>query len=223
MLVQRAPSMAHCLARVLKDAWALTALPRALLAFAVTDHGLWKPVRAVPGVAPRSGAQRGAHRADRHQRHHGGPGGPGAGRVRPLSCAHSRNASVQSSYVAGKCLRVSAPSNVTGRRADRAKRNHGQAAARGQGHLHRYRNCDDVWTFWVQNAELRLDHAETMRCDKIKIVACSARRDQVPGVFHRPQTLRAGQADDGSFSFLLGRCVRAHVDAAWSRAMDTRR
>ena len=51
-----------------------------------------------------------------------------------------------------------------------------------QGHLDRYRNCDDVWTFWVQNAEMRSSReSPPVLCDKVKIVACILRRDQAGG------------------------------------------
>lgn len=50
-----------------------------------------------------------------------------------------------------------------------------------QGHLRQYRNCDDVWTFWVRNAEVRVDNGPASVCDRLKIVACGARRDGMPG------------------------------------------
>jgi len=54
-------------------------------------------------------------------------------------------------------------------------------AAPLQGHLRQYRNCDDVWTFWVRNAEVRVDNGPASVCDRLKIVACGARRDGTPG------------------------------------------
>ena len=41
-----------------------------------------------------------------------------------------------------------------------------------QGHLRDYRLCDEVWTFRVQNATLKLDNAEILDVEKVKIVAC---------------------------------------------------
>ncbi|KAI8924813.1 transcription initiation factor IIA, gamma subunit, helical domain-containing protein [Entophlyctis helioformis] len=43
-----------------------------------------------------------------------------------------------------------------------------------KGSLHIYRSCDDVWTFFVRNATLRIDN-ETIAADKIKLVACTAK------------------------------------------------
>ncbi|KAJ1835101.1 Transcription initiation factor IIA subunit 2 [Coemansia sp. RSA 2711] len=46
-----------------------------------------------------------------------------------------------------------------------------------KGSLRTYRFCDDVWTFILKGNQLsvKLDH-ETVTADKIKIVACNARR-----------------------------------------------
>lgn len=41
-----------------------------------------------------------------------------------------------------------------------------------QGHLKDYRLCEEVWTFRVRNATLKLDNAEILDVDKVKIVAC---------------------------------------------------
>ncbi len=41
-----------------------------------------------------------------------------------------------------------------------------------QGHLKDYRLCEEVWTFRVRNATLKLDNAELLDVDKVKIVAC---------------------------------------------------
>lgn len=41
-----------------------------------------------------------------------------------------------------------------------------------QGHLKDYRLCEEVWTFRVRNATLKLDNADILDVDKVKIVAC---------------------------------------------------
>jgi hypothetical protein len=46
-----------------------------------------------------------------------------------------------------------------------------------QGHLHTYRFCDNVWTFFLENATFTLtlgSHSETVAVDKAKIVAVAA-------------------------------------------------
>ncbi|KAK4401766.1 UNVERIFIED_CONTAM: Transcription initiation factor IIA subunit [Sesamum calycinum] len=43
-----------------------------------------------------------------------------------------------------------------------------------KGHLHTYRFCDNVWTFILQNAQLKSeDGQETV--DSVKIVACDSK------------------------------------------------
>jgi hypothetical protein len=57
---------------------------------------------------------------------------------------------------------------------------HGQ-----QGHLHTYRFCDDLWTFILENATIRMVEGgpnETLNADRIKIIACNAKR---PGTEER--------------------------------------
>ena len=44
-----------------------------------------------------------------------------------------------------------------------------------KGHLHTYRLCDDVWTFIVEHCNIRLED-ETITADKVKIVACNAKK-----------------------------------------------
>jgi transcription initiation factor TFIIA small subunit len=48
-----------------------------------------------------------------------------------------------------------------------------------KGHLHTYRFCDNVWTFLLENAEFRVSvpggPMETVRVDKVKIVACDGK------------------------------------------------
>ncbi|KAL8459603.1 hypothetical protein ACS0TY_036919 [Phlomoides rotata] len=43
-----------------------------------------------------------------------------------------------------------------------------------KGHLHIYRDCDNVWTFILQNAQLKSEEGlETV--DSVKIVACDSK------------------------------------------------
>ncbi|KAF7725613.1 Transcription initiation factor IIA small chain (TFIIA 13.5 kDa subunit) [Apophysomyces ossiformis] len=44
-----------------------------------------------------------------------------------------------------------------------------------KGHLHTYRFCDEVWTFIIENPNFKFDQ-ETVVADKVKIVACNAKR-----------------------------------------------
>lgn len=44
-----------------------------------------------------------------------------------------------------------------------------------KGHLHTYRFCDEVWTFIIENPNFKFDQ-ETISADKVKIVACNAKR-----------------------------------------------
>ncbi|KAJ2852552.1 Transcription initiation factor IIA subunit 2 [Coemansia brasiliensis] len=44
-----------------------------------------------------------------------------------------------------------------------------------KGNLRTYRFCDDVWTFIIKDPSFKFDH-EMATTDKIKIVACNARR-----------------------------------------------
>ncbi|CDH57140.1 transcription initiation factor iia small chain [Lichtheimia corymbifera JMRC:FSU:9682] len=44
-----------------------------------------------------------------------------------------------------------------------------------KGHLHTYRFCDDIWTFIVENPNFKFEQ-ESVTADKIKIVACNAKR-----------------------------------------------
>ncbi|KAG0343860.1 Transcription initiation factor IIA small chain (TFIIA 13.5 kDa subunit) [Podila humilis] len=46
-----------------------------------------------------------------------------------------------------------------------------------KAHLDNYRSLDDVWTFVLSNPTFRFEQ-ETVKADKVKIVACKAR---VPG------------------------------------------
>ncbi|KAI8916064.1 transcription initiation factor IIA, gamma subunit, helical domain-containing protein [Gorgonomyces haynaldii] len=55
-----------------------------------------------------------------------------------------------------------------------ALKNKVRARATLRGHLHMYRSCDDVYTFVVSDANFRFEN-ETVKADKVKIVACSAR------------------------------------------------
>ncbi|KAJ1733726.1 Transcription initiation factor IIA subunit 2 [Coemansia biformis] len=44
-----------------------------------------------------------------------------------------------------------------------------------KGNLRIYRFCDDVWTFTIKDPTFKFEH-ETATADKIKIVACNAKR-----------------------------------------------
>jgi transcription initiation factor TFIIA small subunit len=44
-----------------------------------------------------------------------------------------------------------------------------------RGYLNTYRYCDDVWTFIVDNCELKIGD-ERLNVNKIKIVACNSRK-----------------------------------------------
>lgn len=41
-----------------------------------------------------------------------------------------------------------------------------------QGHLDNYRLCEEVWTFIVKDAQLKLDNGKWIDVDRIKLVAC---------------------------------------------------
>ncbi|KAK6143641.1 hypothetical protein DH2020_023989 [Rehmannia glutinosa] len=43
-----------------------------------------------------------------------------------------------------------------------------------QGHLHTYRFCDNVWTFILQNAQLKSEEGQET-VDSVKIVACDSK------------------------------------------------
>ncbi|XP_073269637.1 transcription initiation factor IIA subunit 2-like [Primulina huaijiensis] len=43
-----------------------------------------------------------------------------------------------------------------------------------KGHLHTYRFCDNVWTFILQNAQLKSDEGQET-VDLVKIVACDSK------------------------------------------------
>lgn len=45
-----------------------------------------------------------------------------------------------------------------------------------KGHLQTYRCCDDVWTFLVKDVQFKMEDHEQVNADKIKIVACNARK-----------------------------------------------
>jgi transcription initiation factor TFIIA small subunit len=44
-----------------------------------------------------------------------------------------------------------------------------------QGHLDVYRFCDEVWTFVIKDVNFRLDNSQTMKAEKVKIVACQSK------------------------------------------------
>lgn len=41
--------------------------------------------------------------------------------------------------------------------------------------MHTYRFCDEVWTFIIENPNFKFDQ-DTVSADKVKIVACNAKR-----------------------------------------------
>lgn len=43
-----------------------------------------------------------------------------------------------------------------------------------QGHLHTYRFCDNVWTFILQNAQLKSEEGQET-VESVKIVACDSK------------------------------------------------
>ncbi|KAL1534514.1 transcription initiation factor IIA subunit 2 [Salvia divinorum] len=43
-----------------------------------------------------------------------------------------------------------------------------------KGHLHTYRNCDDVWTFIVQNAQIKTEEGQET-AEFVRIVACDSK------------------------------------------------
>ncbi|KAL8790364.1 MAG: hypothetical protein Q9195_006382 [Heterodermia aff. obscurata] len=45
-----------------------------------------------------------------------------------------------------------------------------------KGHLDTYRFCDEVWTFMLNDVNFRLDNQNNIQADKIKIVACVAKK-----------------------------------------------
>ena len=45
-----------------------------------------------------------------------------------------------------------------------------------QGHLDTYRFCDEVWTFIIKDINFKLDNAQNVHSDKIKIVAMNAKK-----------------------------------------------
>lgn len=49
-----------------------------------------------------------------------------------------------------------------------------------KGSLDTYRFCDEVWTFLIKNVNLKTADTSSnhITCDKIKIVSCSAKKDQ---------------------------------------------
>lgn len=57
-----------------------------------------------------------------------------------------------------------------------ALQNHVRARLSLKGHLQTYRCCDDVWTFLVKDVILKMEDGEQVCADKIKIVACNAKK-----------------------------------------------
>ena len=44
-----------------------------------------------------------------------------------------------------------------------------------QGHLDTYRFCDEVWTFIIKDIKFKLENAQQLDVEKVKIVACLAK------------------------------------------------
>ncbi|CAK5284793.1 unnamed protein product [Mycena citricolor] len=47
-----------------------------------------------------------------------------------------------------------------------------KAKATLKGKMKTYRNCDDVWTFWLNNVTLKVDGPQDFTVPKMKIIAC---------------------------------------------------
>lgn len=45
-----------------------------------------------------------------------------------------------------------------------------------KGHLHTYRFYDDVWTFVIEDVNVKFDDNHTLDVDKFKIVACNSKK-----------------------------------------------
>ncbi|KAI9794367.1 MAG: Transcription initiation factor IIA small chain (TFIIA 13.5 kDa subunit) [Peltula sp. TS41687] len=45
-----------------------------------------------------------------------------------------------------------------------------------KGHLHTYRFCDEVWTFLIENVTFKMENAQAVPADKVKIVSCSSKK-----------------------------------------------
>ncbi|KAF8470163.1 transcription initiation factor IIA, gamma subunit, helical domain-containing protein [Kalaharituber pfeilii] len=45
-----------------------------------------------------------------------------------------------------------------------------------KGHLDTYRFCDEVWTFLIKNVTFKLQNANFVSTDKVKIVSCSSKK-----------------------------------------------
>jgi transcription initiation factor TFIIA small subunit len=55
-----------------------------------------------------------------------------------------------------------------------AIKSHAKSKATIHSQLHTYRNCDNVWTFFLENAKVKLtsNPSDVVRVDKLKIIAC---------------------------------------------------
>ncbi|CCA66823.1 probable TFIIA subunit [transcription initiation factor] [Serendipita indica DSM 11827] len=47
-----------------------------------------------------------------------------------------------------------------------------KAKATFKGRLHTYRNCDDVWSFYLRKCTLKMEGGEQVPVEKLKIIAC---------------------------------------------------
>jgi transcription initiation factor TFIIA small subunit len=45
-----------------------------------------------------------------------------------------------------------------------------------KGHLHTYRFCDEVWTFLIENVHFKMENAQTVDADRVKIVSCNSKK-----------------------------------------------
>ena len=46
----------------------------------------------------------------------------------------------------------------------------------GQGHLHTYRFCDEVWTFLIEDVTFKMENNQLVQADKVKIVSCNSKK-----------------------------------------------
>jgi transcription initiation factor TFIIA small subunit len=44
-----------------------------------------------------------------------------------------------------------------------------------KGHLHLYRNCDDVWTFIIEKPQFKFETETVVTEGNVKMVACAAK------------------------------------------------
>ncbi|EPS43298.1 hypothetical protein H072_2708 [Dactylellina haptotyla CBS 200.50] len=49
-----------------------------------------------------------------------------------------------------------------------------------KGHLDTYRFCDEVWTFLIKDVTFKLENAQHISSDRVKIVSCSSKKPGEP-------------------------------------------